>query len=91
MDKLKHSGYGCGGIIRDNYMNIIMAYIGSLKKCYVIYVKLFGSLHGLKLCLSLCITNILIEVDASYSIYYVKDSYVRIYKLDLFPLIREIK
>ncbi|KAL0903997.1 hypothetical protein M5K25_026065 [Dendrobium thyrsiflorum] len=70
---VKDNGWGCGGIIRDFHGNLIMFYGTPLEKCFVILAELSAILHGLKLCSTLDLVNIWIEVDAMYMLYCLKD------------------
>ncbi|KAI0529573.1 hypothetical protein KFK09_002125 [Dendrobium nobile] len=57
---------GMGGIIRDNFGEVMVAYAGPLYPCKVIFAELIGLAKGLEICQSRGYANVKIEVDALY-------------------------
>ncbi|KAL0904609.1 hypothetical protein M5K25_026737 [Dendrobium thyrsiflorum] len=67
---VRGDGFGCGSIIRDDKGNLFMAFAGPLDSCSVVKAELLAILKGIKLCFSLDIFNIWIEVDAISTIHF---------------------
>ncbi|KAL0909402.1 hypothetical protein M5K25_020266 [Dendrobium thyrsiflorum] len=88
---VRNDGFGCGGIIRDEKGNLVVAFAEPLPTCSVVKAELFAILKGIKLCFSRDIYNIWIEVDAISTIHFLMQNSSNVVKHDLFYLIREIK
>ncbi|KAL0926337.1 hypothetical protein M5K25_002555 [Dendrobium thyrsiflorum] len=88
---VRNDGIGCGGIIRDDKGNLVVAFAEPLATCSVVKAELFAILKGIKLCFSRDIYNIWIEVDAISTIHFLMQNSSNVVKHDLFYLIREIK
>ncbi|KAL0928315.1 hypothetical protein M5K25_000189 [Dendrobium thyrsiflorum] len=88
---VRNDGFGCGGIIRDDKGNLVVAFAEPLPTCSVVKAELFAILKGIKLCFSRDIYNIWIEVDAISTIHFLMQNSSNVVKHDLFYLIREIK
>ncbi|XP_020696742.1 uncharacterized protein LOC110109872 [Dendrobium catenatum] len=89
--EVKVSSSGCGGLIRDGYGNNIMAFVGLVHYCSVNFAELSAILHGIKLCVSLGISNISIEVDSTFNIHCLSNVDDIMCNQDLFYLVRDIK
>ncbi|KAL0929102.1 hypothetical protein M5K25_001043 [Dendrobium thyrsiflorum] len=71
---VKENSWDCGGIIRDSKGNLIMVYATPLAQCSIIFAELAAILYGLKMCLTLGLRNIWIEVDAIYMLFCLRDT-----------------
>ncbi|PKU76878.1 hypothetical protein MA16_Dca001484 [Dendrobium catenatum] len=80
---------GCGGIIRDQNGKMVVAYAGPSSGTNYFIAEIDSLLYGVKLCLSLGVNNIWVEVDAFLLIQYIND--ISKNNPDNFYKIREIK
>ncbi|KAL0910109.1 hypothetical protein M5K25_021049 [Dendrobium thyrsiflorum] len=85
------SSSGCGGVIRDNNDNFIMAFADPLQICDINCVVISTILHGLRLCISLDLTNIGIEVDSNYNFQFLHSVDDTVSNPAIFYLVRDIK
>ncbi|KAI0502532.1 hypothetical protein KFK09_017485 [Dendrobium nobile] len=80
---------GFGGIIRDSFGKVIVAFAGPLPPCMVIYAELMGLLKGLNICIKRGFIYVEIEVDALNVIQIINSTHISYPQF--FYLIREIK
>ncbi|KAI0522466.1 hypothetical protein KFK09_004845 [Dendrobium nobile] len=80
---------GFGGIIRDSFGKVIVAYAGPLSPCMVIYAELMGLLKGLIICIKRGFIYVEIEVNALNVIQIINTTHISYPQF--FYLIREIK
>ncbi|PKU62326.1 Putative ribonuclease H protein [Dendrobium catenatum] len=60
--------YGCGGILRNDKGNLVLAFATPLNKCSVLVAELKAIYEALKICLSLGILKVWLEIDALIAI-----------------------
>ncbi|PKU63199.1 Putative ribonuclease H protein [Dendrobium catenatum] len=65
---VKDGLYGCGGILRNDKGNLVMAFATPLNKCSVLVAELKAIYEALKICLTFGYWKIWLEIDALISI-----------------------
>ncbi|KAI0493949.1 hypothetical protein KFK09_024079 [Dendrobium nobile] len=85
------SDTGCGGLIRNSYGHLIIAFTGSIHNGNKDYAIGLAILYGIQLCITLNLTNLFIEVTYSFNISPFKNLVEVCFDPNNFYVVREIK